>query len=192
MVKKTMVAFLIAGLLLSTGAVDTRAQVAPAGPGFKATTVFLVRHAEKAVQPADDPPLSDAGVARSGELARVLADAGITAIYTSQYLRTKQTAGPLANRLGVTSVVLPVRGGMSAPGGISMESIGEIADTIYRHEGEKLLIVGHSNTVPEVIRALGCEDVPTIGDKEYDDLFVVTIYAHGKATLAHLKYGNPR
>src|ERR1700754_587360 len=60
------------------------------------TTIFLIRHAERADEPRQDPPLTEKGVARSQALARLLSTADIKAIYTSQFARTKLTAAPLA------------------------------------------------------------------------------------------------
>src|SRR5688500_12271615 len=68
---------------------------------FKPITVFVVRHAEKEAEPKQDPPLTKEGVARSQELARVLGGANIKAIYTSQFARTKLTAGPLVAKTGL-------------------------------------------------------------------------------------------
>lgn len=178
-------------LLLSPWVVGDAGAVSAQGSDFTTTTVYLVRHAEKAAEPPGDPPLLESGVARSRELARVLARAGIRIVYSSQFLRTKQTAGPVADRLGLEVVVIPIGSRTTDPGGVARESISGIAEAIYGNGGKTALIVGHSNTIPEVIRALGCGDVPAIGDKDYDDLFVVTVTARGKATLAHLKYGNP-
>jgi phosphohistidine phosphatase SixA len=176
-------------LLLSIG---VGATASPSENDFKITTVFLVRHAEKATTPPEDPPLLESGNRRAQELGRILMKAGIKAIYTSQYLRTKQTAEPLAKNLGIESKV--VRIGMSAknPREISQESMKEIAEKVYERAGENALIVGHSNTIPEVIKALGGDVVPTIDEKEYGDLFVVTVYAKGKAKVTHLKYGDEK
>jgi phosphohistidine phosphatase SixA len=179
-------------LLLSIGAGSIGATVSPPENDFKVTTVFLVRHAEKAANPPEDPPLLEAGSMRSQELAHILGEAGIKAIYTSQFLRTKQTAEPLAKQLGIASTVLPIKMSASNPREVSQESIKEIAERVYKKAGENALIVGHSNTVPEVIRALGGDVVPTIDEKEFDNLFIVTIYAKGKAKVTHLKYGNLR
>ena len=156
---------------------------------FKVTTVYLVRHAERAAAPAQDPPLAEAGNVRSQELARMLVKTGIKAIYTSQYLRTKQTAEPLAKQLGISSDVVEVRMSPSNPREISKQSYEDVAKKVYAHEGEAALIVGHSNTIPEMIKALGGDVAPIIDEKEYDDLFIVTIYAKGKAKVAQLKYG---
>lgn len=156
------------------------------------TTVYLVRHAEKAATPPDNPPLTEAGQARAQELARVLSQAKIQTIITSQFARTQQTAQPLADRLGVA--VTTVRVGMDTmnPRAVSPSSIKEAVDKIHARAGSAALVVGHSNTVPEVIKMLGGDLVPVIDEKEYDDLFIVTVYASGKAKVARLKYGAAR
>jgi phosphohistidine phosphatase SixA len=175
-------------LLLSIGGDTITATVFSPDNDFKVTTVFLVRHAEKAANPPEDPSLLEAGSIRSQKLARVLGKAGIKAIYTSQFLRTKQTAEPLAKQLGIGSTAVPIKMSASNPREVSQESIKELAEKVNQRAGENALIVGHSNTVPEVIKALGGDVVPTIDEKEFDNLFVVTIYGKGKAKVTHLKY----
>jgi phosphohistidine phosphatase SixA len=182
------VTYIFLPLLAGVGAIG--ATVSPPENDFKVTTVFLVRHAEKASIPPEDPPLLESGTRRSQELGRILGKAGIKAIYTSQYLRTKQTAEPLAKILGITSTVIRIRMDATNPRELSQESIKEIAERIYERAGETALIVGHSNTIPEVIKALGGDVVPTIEENEYDDLYVVTAYARGQAKVTQLKYGN--
>ncbi len=153
---------------------------------FKATTVYLVRHAEKAAAPAADPPLTEAGTKRADDLARKLAKAGIKTIFTSQYLRTKQTAEPLAKQLGLTATVVPVAMSAMNSRELSPDYLKQMAERASTSPGP-VLIVGHSNTVPELIKALGGDIAPSIDDTVYDDLFVVTVYAKGKAKVAHLK-----
>jgi broad specificity phosphatase PhoE len=160
---------------------------APPQEDFKVTTVFLVRHAENAAEPRPDPPLLETGVARSELLARILAKSGVKAIYTSQFLRTKATAEPLAKQLGFASVPITLKVSASNPREISSESIQEIIDKIFQTPGDRVLVVGHSNSTPAVIKALGGDAAP-IGEKDYDNLFVVTIYAKGKASVTQLKY----
>lgn len=155
---------------------------------FKATTVFLVRHAERADAPREDPPLTEAGTARAQLLARILGKSGIKTIVTSQYLRTKATAEPLAKQLGIASVAISLKTTAANPRQVTAESIQEIVEKIYQRPGENALVIGHSNSVPDVIKALGGDVVPTIDEKEFDDLFVVTVYAKGKARVTHLKY----
>lgn len=155
---------------------------------FKPTTVFLVRHAERADAPREDPPLLETGTARAQSLARILAKSGIKAIYTSQYLRTKATGEPLAKQLGIEGVAISLKTSAANPRQVTPESIKEITDKIFQRPGENALVIGHSNSVPDVIKALGGDVVPTIDEKEFNDLFVVTVYAKGKARVTHLKY----
>ncbi|MBL8190729.1 MAG: histidine phosphatase family protein [Acidobacteria bacterium] len=150
---------------------------------FKVTTVYLVRHAEKAAAPASDPPLTEAGTKRADDLARKLSKADIKTILTSQFLRTKHTAEPLAKQLGITATVVPVK---MAGRELSPDYLKEMAERATSGGGNAL-IVGHSNTVPELIKALGGDVTPAIDESVYDDLFVVTVYAKGKAKVAHLK-----
>jgi phosphohistidine phosphatase SixA len=175
-------------LLLSIAADKIGAYTLSTEETFKATTVFLVRHAEKAAAPAQDPPLLEAGNVRSQQLARILGKAAIKAIYTSQFLRTKQTAEPLAKQTGISITTMPIRMDPSNPREVSQQSIRELTERVYEAKGESVLIVGHSNTVPEVIRMLGGDIVPTIDEKEFDDLFIVTVLGKGKAKVTHLKY----
>jgi broad specificity phosphatase PhoE len=149
------------------------------------TTVILVRHAEKAAAAAmmtSDTPLSAAGQARAKELARALGSTHIDAIYTTQYLRTKQTAEPLAKEIGVTPVAIDA--------GASYAS--DLAQRIrLKNAGQTVLVVGHSNTTPDVIRALGIESPPAIADSEYDALFIVALAPDATPKLLTLRYGAP-
>ena len=180
--------FAVSSICLFVSSVGGQPAAVSAQDDFKATTVFLVRHAEKADAPREDPPLLETGTARAQLLARILGKSGIKAIYTSQYLRTKATAEPLAKQLGIASVVISLKTSAANPRQVTAESIQEIADKIYQRPGENALVIGHSNSVPDVIKALGGDSIPTIDEKEFDDLFVVTVYAKGKARVTHLKY----
>lgn len=157
--------------------------------GFKPITVFLVRHAERESEPRQDPPLRKEGNARAEALARLLEASGIKAIYTSQFARTKQTGQPLANKLGLTVTPIALKTSPANPRQIAGESTTELVNKILERSGESVLVVGHSNSIPDVIKVLGGDTVPTIDERKYDDLFVVTVYARGKAKVAHLKYG---
>jgi phosphohistidine phosphatase SixA len=179
-----LAAALCAPLFLPTGAAQTGSTV----DDFKATAVILLRHAEKADAPREDPPLNEAGTARAQKLAALLAGAGIKAIYTSQFLRTRQTAEPLARQSGVSIAPLTIQSKQSNPREVSEQSIRQIVDKIMERPGETALVVGHSNSVPDVIRMLGGDMVPVIDEKRFDDLFIVTVYARGKAKVVQLKY----
>ena len=145
------------------------------------TTVILIRHAEKIIDPNNaDPDLSPAGQARAQELVRMFGDAGINAIYATQYKRTQQTVKPLADKLG-----LPV-------GQINSKSTAELVSQIRsQHPGQIVFIAGHNSTVPEIIAALGGATFPTIPESEYDNLYVVTMYRTGKAKVLKMRYGSP-
>jgi broad specificity phosphatase PhoE len=130
-------------------------------------TVFVVRHAERAdagtsASPmmATDPDLSDIGRARAESLAAALRDAGITAIFTTEYKRTRQTAEPLAKALGIQATAVPAR---DMPG---------LIERVKASTGN-VLVVGHSNTVADVVSRLGVADTVKVGDNDYDNLLVV-------------------
>jgi phosphohistidine phosphatase SixA len=157
---------------------------------FKVTTVVLVRHAEKGTEPANNPPLNESGQARARELARVLGGAGVKAIITSQAVRTMQTAEPLAQQLKLPVTPVTMTPKPTNPKEVTEQSIEEIVKNIEAHAGETVLVVGHSNTVPDVIRMLGGDAVPSIDERKFDDLFIVTLYGKRKARVAQLKYGS--
>ncbi|HEX6306946.1 MAG TPA: histidine phosphatase family protein [Longimicrobiales bacterium] len=135
----------------------------------QSTTVVLVRHAEK-VDDSADPELSAAGNARAVALADVLADGGVSAILTTQYRRTRMTATPTAERSGVAVEVVAASG--SGHAAAVAVRVRELAN------GGTILVVGHSNTVPAIIRALGGPDVQIAGE-EYYHLFVLTLDGSG-------------
>jgi phosphohistidine phosphatase SixA len=158
---------------------------------FKPITVYLVRHSERADEPRQDPPLNEKGILRSQELARVLANGNIKAIITSQFLRTKHTAEPLSKKLNVPVTSISLSLNPANPRQISEQSTAEVTNKILERAGESVLVIGHSNSIPDVIKMLGGDTVPVIDEKKFDDLFVVTVYAKGKARVAQLKFGSP-
>lgn len=142
------------------------------------TTVILVRHAEKKIEPSNpDPDLTPAGEARAQELARVFANAGITKIFATQFKRTQQTAKPLSDRTGVPVTVLDAK------------QTDEVVKQVIASRGGTIFVAGHNNTVPAIVSELSGEQVPLIPESEYDNLFVVTIYRFGKAKVLKMKYG---
>jgi len=157
---------------------------------FKPITVYLVRHAERADEPRQDPPLTEKGALRSQELARILSNANIKAIITSQFLRTKQTAEPVAKQANVAVTSISLSSNPSNPRMISEQSTAEVTNKILERGGESVLVIGHSNSIPDVIKMLGGDVSPVIDEKKFDDLFVVTVYGKGKAKVAHMKYGS--
>ena len=144
------------------------------------TTIILVRHAEKNIEPSNtDPDLSPAGQARAQELVRMFGNAGIKAIYATQYKRTQQTVKPLSDKLGVPFSQIEAKN--------TAELIRQIR---AQHNGEVIFVAGHNNTVPEIIAALGGPQMPIIPETEFDNLYVVTIYRVGKAKLLKMRYGS--
>lgn len=155
---------------------------APARPAD--TVVMIVRHAEKA-GPSGDVPLSAAGERRARALVDIGRDAGVSAVVTTQFQRTRQTGAPLAESLGITPDVITVGGGVA-------EHAKGIADAVRsRYQGRTVLVVGHSNTVPAIVHAFGGPKYPDICDDIYDDLFIVIVAADGPARVVHGKYGPP-
>ncbi len=144
------------------------------------TTVILVRHAEKAATPADDPPLTPEGEARARALWEAVKDAGVNAVITTQLVRTKATAQPTASALGLTPQIINASGATHPQ---------DVAAAIKKHAGHTVLVVGHSNTVPSIIEALGAKKPPAICDPEYDNLYIVTLAPDGKAGVVRSKFG---
>jgi phosphohistidine phosphatase SixA len=144
-------------------------------------TVILVRHAEKKIVPPEnkDPDISVDGEKRAAELAKMFGEAGIDAIYVSQYKRTQQTVKPLADKLGI--VATPVEA----------QKTPELIKQIRAQKaGQVVFVAGHNNSVPEVIAALGGPKLPIIPETQYDNLYILTISSDGSAKLLKLKYGS--
>jgi len=128
---------------------------------FAQRAVILVRHAEKA-DASGDTALSDAGKIRAARLAQTLARVGITAVFCSEYLRTRQTADPLA-----AALKLPVQPHPAA------DPAGLVKKIRARHANDVVLIVGHSNTVPEILEIFGHPVLEPIEDDDYGSLFIL-------------------
>jgi broad specificity phosphatase PhoE len=150
--------------------------LAPAVVHAQATTVIVVRHAEK-IDASADPPLSEAGAARAEALANALGNAGVSAIYTTQFARTRLTGEPLAKKLGITPKVITAGGDANAHAAAIVQRIRS------EDAGRVVLVVGHSNTVPAIVAALGGGDVGGIRDEQYDHMYIVTTDASGTRTI---------
>ncbi len=145
---------------------------------FPQSAVFLVRHAERAdpgrVPHEKDPGLSEQGHARAALLARLLRDADIRHVFVTEFKRTRDTAAPTARAAGLEPVVVPGR------------DLAPLVEKIRAAQGNTL-VVGHSNTVLEIARALGVDDLTfTIGENDYDNLLVV--FPGNPARLVRLRY----
>lgn len=163
-------------LVIAAGAWLALAAVATAQPpSAGTTTVFLVRHAERVSMTDPDSPLSDAGHARAQALAQLLADAGVTAIITSDRLRTQQTAAPLAEARRLRAEVLPA------------DQLDAVVARIRSGRGGTILVVHHSNTVPALAETLGAA-IPPIADDEYDRVVMLTLPAEGPARALTLRF----
>lgn len=144
----------------------------------KPVVVFLVRHAEKA-DVKEDPDLSDAGRQRALMLARMLRDAKIDHVHSSDYKRTRNTAAPPATKFGADVQLYDPR---DLPG---------LAKKI-RNAGGRHLVVGHSNTTPAMVKLLGGDAGQPIDDAgEYDRFYVVTTGPDGSTSSVMLRYGEP-
>ncbi|MEO8349252.1 MAG: histidine phosphatase family protein [Acidobacteriota bacterium] len=155
-----------------------------ADAAFGQTAIFLVRHAEKATDANEaGVPLSDAGRARAERLAQVLQNAGISGIYATETDRARQTAEPLARarKLEIRAYAPRNSDGKPAP--------QLLVDRLKKDApAGTVLVVGHSNTVPEILAALGHTEKIDIPSTQFDDLFVVVPKATGPPTVLRLKY----
>ena len=167
------------------------------------TTALVLRHAER--PPGFNPSLSLEGQMRAQELIQVAGEAGVTAIYANDFCRTAQTSQPLAHHLGLPinvqengfpgdqlegcdpAISVPVNRLAS-----EIDTPAKLADHVLReHRGKVVVIVGHSNTVPQIVEALGAPSIPPIPGNEYDNLFVVTVPKwSGNPKIVKAKYGD--
>ena len=176
----TLLLQILLGLGLAGGSAGTRDVVSQSSiinrqSSVQPVVIYLVRHAEK-LDDSRDPPLNEAGKHRADLLADILQDAGITAIWSTEYQRTLATARPLASRLG-----LEVRAYHAG-------ELGAFAAILLRTPGRHL-VVGHSNTTPDLIRALGGEPHGAFKDSEYDRLYTI-VASGGQATTVLLRFGD--
>ena len=147
------------------------------------TVAIIVRHAEKGTTPVNDPPLTDAGTARAKALAAALVNAHVQAVITTQLVRTKDTAKPTAEALGLTMETVPVSGAVA-------DHAKAVADAVRKHVGQTVLVVGHSNTVTQIIAALGGPKLPDLCDSQYSDFYTLVIDG-ASARVVLSSYGAP-
>src|SRR4030095_5156942 len=139
---------------------------------FSQSTIFILRHAEKA-DDSKDAELSEAGRARAEALANMLRDSKISVIYTTEFKRTQQTATPVAKALGLTVTTLPAANQAAL--------VAKLRTSIANS-----LVVGHGNTIPDIIKALEILEPVNIPESAYDNLFVVLLGE--KTSLIRLHY----
>jgi broad specificity phosphatase PhoE len=147
------------------------------------TTVIIVRHAPQMLGVnGDDPPLSAEGESRAASLARVLGDthlkSRVAAIYVSNTLRSRSTAAPLAQMLGIT------------PDVVAEDDPRALARRVlHDHSAQTILIVGHANTLPAIVADLsGVADIPPVEPSDYATLYIVTVPRIGRAGVIRLRY----
>ena len=155
--------------LLAAGALGWRCR-AP-------TTLIVVRHADRE---GTGDALTAAGTARALDLARLATKLAPAAIYHSDTQRARDTAAPLARALGLEPMERAAR-----------DVEGLVGEVLRRYRGQRVVIVGHGNTVPQMIVAAGGPSLPDIAHDEFDDLFVLSVCAcwPRRAELVHLQYG---
>jgi broad specificity phosphatase PhoE len=151
-----------------------------AGPAWaQVTTVLVVRHAEKE-STAKDPHLSAAGQRRAEDLAHAAGAAGVTAIYSTNFQRTQETVAPLAAALQLTPVVK------------SADQTDELVEEIKStRRGQTVLVCGHSNTVPDIVKRLSGVVIDPIPDAGFDGLYVVTLIPGETGRVTRVRYGQP-
>ena len=124
--------------------------------------VVIVRHAEKAANGGSDPDLSSAGRARADELARILKDSGITTVFATEFKRTQETAAPTATATHVTPTVLAAK------------DTATLVGKLHQLNGNAL-VVGHGDTIPNIVKSLGINSSINIPDADYSELFIVIL-----------------
>jgi phosphohistidine phosphatase SixA len=124
--------------------------------------VVIVRHAEKAANDVNDPDLSSAGRARAEALARILKDSGITAIFSTEFKRTQETAAPTARSTHVTPTV------------VAAKDTAALVARLHQLNGNAL-VVGHDATIPNIVKALGINSSINIPGTDYSELLIVIL-----------------
>ena len=155
-------------------------QLATVAPAEAADAVlYVVRHAEKAAAPKDDPPLTAEGQVRAEALARTLVDVTLAGVHSTDTHRTRTTAAPTAGAKGLGVQIYD-----------SADPAGLV--TRLRAAGGSHLVVGHSNTIAELVTAAGGDGGPAVTDVEFDRLYVVVLPSAGPPTTVRLRYGAGR
>ena len=143
------------------------------------TTVILVRHAERADGGGNDPTLTDVGRKRAARLAEFLAHSNVSVVYSTPLARAKETAAPVVAALKAQLLETQA----------TAQYAQNTAERIRKNNvGQTVLVVGHSNTTPALVKALTGVDVPAIAEDDYSNLYVITIAADGKTSLIRAKY----
>ncbi|MDN5214441.1 phosphoglycerate mutase family protein [Fulvivirgaceae bacterium BMA12] len=141
------------------------------------TTLYLLRHAEKAKDGGEDPALNELGKQRAMRLMELLEEVDFKTIYATDFLRTKNTVAPLADSKNMSIEIYNAH---------DKDFLQEI---LVENSNDNYLIVGHSNTIPGLVNYLtGKEDFQQLDENEYDKLFVVNLVELGVAKVQVLKF----
>ena len=140
------------------------------------TTLILTRHAEKVESNDRNPVLSEEGILRSQKLATALSKVPITAIYSSDYIRTRETVQPTAQTKNIEIKLYDPRDKVF------------IEKLIREEKGGTILISGHSNTIPAMINQLAQTNYPNFSEKDYDNLVFVIIKLENEPIVIWLKH----
>lgn len=142
------------------------------------TTFIVVRHAEKSMtESTPDPSLSPEGEARANRLAALLKEVKVSAIYSTNYKRTKNTVAQVATANAIT--IQDYRAFKET----------DIDEIIKKHAGGTVVIAGHSNTVPGIVNLLiGKEEYKNLDESNYGALFIVSLTERGKGSVTLLTY----
>lgn len=159
---------------------DSQIVALPGAADSNAIILFCVRHCEKAKDGTKDPDLTAEGQARAEQLGRILADAGLTRVCATPYKRTQHTAEAVRAK-AATKPSLETYPPEAQP--VFLESL------LAGGGGKRYLIVGHQNTIPEMLNhLLGKVQFYNLGDYEYDKLFIVSTKGVGKTEVVQTSY----
>jgi phosphohistidine phosphatase SixA len=182
--------FCVAAAVALAGCARAGVSAMPAGTDLSAAqsspVVIIVRHAEKAPEPANDPVLSASGIARAAALDSAVRGMQITDVVVSHLQRTRLTAAQFISRSGAALHVVPI-GAAGVPAHV--RALSDTVRAITRIPGHGVLVVGHSNTVTQIIEALGGPALPALCDSQYSRFFVLSGVAPGTVSVARSTYG---
>ena len=149
--------------------------------------VVVVRHGEKAPNPPNDPVLSDAGMARAAALDAALRPMAVTDVVVSHLQRTRLTASVFIARTSPVVHVVPI----GAAGTVAhIQAVADTVRAIAKTKGRGgVLVVGHSNTVANIVEALGGGVTPALCDSQYSQFFVLREQANARVNLTRSTYG---
>jgi broad specificity phosphatase PhoE len=148
-------------------------------PASAQSTIFVTRHTDRyGTEP--DPALTPKGEEQARSLAQLLSDANVKHIFTTDLIRTQETAAPLAHKTNVVPVVVPQDN--------FDELIAKVRSSLKPNES--ILVVGHRATVPKIVHALTGKDIDPLRSDEYGRLIAITLMPNGAANVVTLRYAS--